>query len=449
MPEAGLIENHHVQPSLRGNREDGVPQVGSRGFRGSGLRALLILQLVYVMNFLDRQIVGILATPIKADLHLSDTQLGLMGGLAFAIFYTGLGIPIAWLADRRSRVKIISLALFVWSAFTAACGLAQNFAQLFLCRTMVGVGEAGGVAPSYSLVSDSFPQAQRGRALSLLLVGIPLGSAAGILLGGLIASAINWRTAFIVVGAMGVFLAPLVRLGVPEPIRGAHDPAERQAPKSFTATMTFLAQKSSFWLLSLGASSGAIIGYGSAFWLPSVFQRSYGLSLSQTALFYGSVVLIGGTGGVAIGGRLADRFGTRSLRAYALIPAIAFLLCVPFYAAAIFSPRLIIAWPLLVLAQALALIWAAPAVTAIQHIAFPSMRASASASFQLINNLVGLGIGTVAIGFISDQLTRRIGPDALRWSILSGLGFYIIAAILYFLASRCLRRDWIEPHSER
>ncbi len=174
--------------------------------------ALLMLVVVYTFNFIDRQIVGILAVPIKADLGLTDAQLGLMGGLAFALFYTGLGIPVAMLADRVSRTWIITIALGLWSAFTAACGLAQNFWHLFLARLGVGVGEAGGVTPAYSLLMDYFPPGQRARAVSIYSFGIPIGSALGIVLGGVIASLIDWRWAFFAVGVAGIMLAPVFRM---------------------------------------------------------------------------------------------------------------------------------------------------------------------------------------------------------------------------------------------
>ena len=184
---------------------------------------MFILVVVYTFNFIDRQIVGILAVPIKADLGLSDTQLGLMGGLAFALFYTGLGIPVAMLADRWKRTWIMTAALTIWSGMTAVCGLAQNFWQLFLARLGVGVGEAGGVAPAYSLISDYFPSHQRARALSVYSFGIPIGSALGILFGGYIASKIDWRFAFFAVGLAGIVVAPIFKLTVAEPERGQYD----------------------------------------------------------------------------------------------------------------------------------------------------------------------------------------------------------------------------------
>ena len=191
--------------------------------------ALGMLLAVYTLNFVDRIILGILVPSIKAELHLTDTELGLLGGTAFAIFYTALGVPIGWLADRFNRVWIIAVSFGLWSAFSAASGLVYSFAQLFIARLGVGVGEAGGVAPAYSLISDYFPTARRARALAIYSFGIPIGSAAGLLFGGLIASSVNWRMAFLVVGALGVVLAPIFGYAVREPARGGFDAAYCQA----------------------------------------------------------------------------------------------------------------------------------------------------------------------------------------------------------------------------
>ncbi|MCW8925888.1 MAG: MFS transporter, partial [Xanthomonadales bacterium] len=250
---------------------------------------LFILVLVYTFNFIDRQIIGILAVPIKADLGLSDTQLGLMGGLAFALFYTGLGIPVAMLADRFSRTWIMTAALATWSAMTALCGLAGNFWQLFAARLGVGVGEAGGVAPAYSLIADYFPSGERARAIGIYSFGIPIGSATGIVFGGVIASMIDWRYAFFIVGLAGLSLAPVFRLTVREPQRGRYDnhAVTGQTP-GLQQILATLAAKPSFWLMALGASFSSMIGYGIFFWLPSFFVRSYGLSLLDASLFYGA-----------------------------------------------------------------------------------------------------------------------------------------------------------------
>jgi MFS family permease len=410
---------------------------------GNRAYVLFILVVVYTFNFIDRQIVGILAVPIKADLGLTDTQLGLMGGLAFALFYTGLGIPVAMLADRFSRTWIMTAALTIWSAMTAASGLATNFGQLFLARLGVGVGEAGGVAPAYSLISDYFPPGQRARALSIYSFGIPIGSAIGIVFGGIIASLINWRYAFFIVGLAGIIIAPVFRLTIKEPPRGQYDRqrSDTQAPSLKTILNTLL-HKPSFWLLSLGASCSSMMGYGVFFWLPSFFVRSYHLSLLNASLFYGAVLLIGGVAGIWAGGWLGDRFGHSNRAQYARIPAIAFVATVPFYILAILSPTLTLSFVVLLVPTALGLAWLGPVISAIQHLVPPNMRATASAIFLFINNLIGIGLGTFAIGLLSDTLQARFGDDSLRYSILAGTGFYIIASVLFFLAARWLEQDW-------
>ena len=404
---------------------------------------LLMLVLVYTFNFIDRQIVGILAVPIKADLGLSDTQLGLMGGLAFALFYTGLGIPVAMLADRFSRTWIMTVALAVWSAMTAACGLAQNFAQLFMARLGVGVGEAGGVAPAYSLIADYFPPHQRARALSIYSFGIPIGSALGIVFGGLIASKIDWRFAFFAVGLAGIVLAPIFRLTVKEPPRGRYDPVHvKRRPPGLRELLRTLATKPSFWLVSLGAACSSMMGYGLFFWLPSFFVRSYGLTLLQASLYFGAIVLVGGLVGIWAGGWLGDKLGRLQRTRYLQVPAVAFCATVPFYVLALFSPNLALIFTLLLVPIAMGLVWLGPVIAVIQHLVRPDMRATASAVFLFINNLIGLGLGTWAIGALSDALTQQFGSESLRYSILAGTMFYLLAALLFWLATRWLERDW-------
>ncbi|NNK05492.1 MAG: MFS transporter [Xanthomonadales bacterium] len=404
---------------------------------------LFILVLVYTFNFIDRQIVGILAIPIKADLGLTDGQLGLMGGLAFALFYTGLGIPVAMLADRFNRTWIITTALVIWSGMTAVSGLANNFWQLFAARLGVGIGEAGGVAPAYSLIADYFPPGRRARALSVYSFGIPIGSAIGIVFGGIIASMVSWRAAFFVVGLAGIVLAPIFRMTVREPPRGRYDRKRRdEAAPGLRLILRTLVAKPSFWLLSVGASFSSMMGYGVFFWLPSFFVRSYNLTLLNASLFYGAVLLLGGLAGIWAGGWLGDRFGQDQRSQYARIPAFAFIASVPFYLLAILSPTLTLAFFVLLVPTALGLVWLGPVISVIQHLVRPDMRATASAIFLFINNLIGIGLGTYAIGALSDLLAAQFGDESLRYSILAGTGFYIVAATLFFLAARWLDRDW-------
>ncbi len=404
---------------------------------------LCILVLVYTFNFIDRQIVGILAIPIKEDLGLTDTQLGLMGGLAFALLYTTLAIPIAMAADRMSRTWIMTGALVVWSGMTAVCGMAQNFWQLFFARVGVGIGEAGGVAPAYSLISDFFPPNQRARALSVYSFGIPIGSALGIVFGGIIATLVDWRFAFIVVGAAGIVVAPLFRATVREPVRGAFDAkGSVSSPASLTEIMRVLLKKPSFWGLSLAASCSSMMGYGLFFWLPSFFVRSYDVTLLKASLVYGAILLVGGIAGTWLGGSLADRFGETNRSAYARIPAFAFLATVPFYMIGVMSPTLTISVLVMIVPTALGLAWLGPVISAVQHLVPPNMRATASAIFLFVNNLIGIGIGTLAIGAISDGLQDRFGDESLRYAILAGTTFYLLAASIFLLTARRLEQDW-------
>lgn len=407
-----------------------------------------ILVVAYTLNFLDRQILGILAAPIKADLHLTDSQVGLMGGLAFALLYSTLGIPIAWLADRSSRRRIMAGALAIWSGFTALCGLTTGFWQLFLARVGVGIGEAGGVAPAYSLISDYFPKAQRARALALYSLGIPIGGGCGILFGGLIASEINWRAAFAIVGSAGVLLAPMLLRTVRDPHRGGYDaegkPATPAAPPRFVEVFSILARKSSFWLMAFGAAMSSVCGYGVAFWLPSFFMRSMQMSLVQTSLYYSAITLFGGCLGIFGGGWIADRVGARTRSAYPKIPAVAFMIAMPCFFLAVNTSCAALAFPLFLIATGLNLAWLGPILTAVQHLVPAHMRTTASASFLMINNLLGIAVGYYYFGAVSDALKPHFGDESLRYAIYTGLGFYLISSVLFVLASRSIKKHWVD-----
>ncbi len=414
--------------------------------RSLGYRSyvLAVLVLVYTFNFIDRQIVGILAVPIKKELALTDSQLGIMGGLAFALFYTFLGIPIARLADRANRVRIMTFALALWSMATAACGMTHTFVQLFLARLGVGVGEAGGVAPAYSLICDYFPKSQRARALGVYSFGIPLGSALGIVAGGFITHWMSWRMAFAIVGLAGLILAPLLRMTVKEPVRGGLDGAQSLGARPALAeVITVLVSKPSFWGLSLGAASASMMGYGLFFWMPSFLVRSFGLTLVQASLYYGALILVGGVAGIWLGSVMADRYGTSRKGAYALIPAIAFVGTLPFYVGGVLSSSIEICMAISLIPTALGLMWLGPILTAVQHIVPSTMRATASALFLFINNLIGIGVGTTLIGVLSDAFqVRGAGVQSLRYAILAGTGFYVVAALFLFFAARHLAADW-------
>lgn len=399
---------------------------------------LAMLLLVYVFNFVDRQILAILAGSIQRDLQLSDGQMGLLGGLAFALLYSTLGVPLAWLADRTSRSWVVTVSLALWSGFTALCGFAQGFWHIFLARLGVGIGEAGGVAPSYALIADYFPAHRRAFALSVYSLGIPLGSAAGVLAGGYIAAMVDWRAAFVAVGLAGIAVAPLFKLtvrDVPKPVAQA-EPAPR-----FRVIAGSLARKPSFWLLSFGAATSSMLGYGIAFWLPSLLQRSFGLNLVEVSHFIGAMLLIGGVAGMLLGGWLGDRLGGGDRAFLAYLPALAFVIGVPLFAAGIYSPDAKLAFVLFLVPQAMAYVWLGPVLSAVQLLVPPAQRSTASALFLLINNLIGLGGGIFALGALSDALTPTYGHDALRYSMLYSLVLYLVSAVLMTLAGPRLRRD--------
>lgn len=407
---------------------------------------LAMLLVVYIFNFIDRQILSILAAPIQADLDLSDGEMGLLGGLSFALLYSTMAVPLAALADRTSRSWVIAVSLAAWSGFTALCGLAQNFWHIFLARLGVGIGEAGGVAPSYALIGDYFPSSQRATALSIYSLGIPIGSGLGVLMGGHIAATVDWRAAFFAVGLAGVIIVPVFKFLVRDkakPKVAADNPSPLPEAPSLKETAGILARKKSFWFLSFGAAMSSMLGYGIAFWLPSLLIRSFGFDLVQASQFFGAVLLIGGVVGVMAGGLLADRLGGRDRAYYAWLPGLAFFLGAPLFAAGITSSDWKLAFVLFLLPQALAYIWLGPVLSAVQHLVVPAARSTASALFLLINNLIGLGGGIYALGALSDFLTPIYAEEALRYSMLYALGLYGIAALLMALAGPSLRRDWV------
>ncbi|MBN3785968.1 MFS transporter [Burkholderia sp. Ac-20353] len=414
--------------------------------RAGGYRwlVLVMLLLVYALNWIDRQIIGILVIPIKHELGLTDTQLGTLGGVAFAIFYAGLGVPIAWLADRKSRTWIVTISLGLWSLFTALCGMATSFWQMFAYRMGVGVGEAGGVAPSFALITDYFPRHLRSRAIAIYAFGIPIGSAAGIMLGGWIANTVNWRTAFIAVGLAGLLLTPVFRALVREPVRAADAAASEREPAdppSLTAIVALLVRKRSFLFLALGSSLASLMNYGLVFWLPAFFSRTFSLGLMAISVSYGAVVLVGGVLGVWLGGWLGDRFGPDNPSTYVRAGATMLAASVPFYVAGLMMSSPYFALLLFVVPAALSYVWFSPIISSIQLLAPPPARATASACFLFINNLIGVGLGSLILGALSDAMRVHFGTQSLRYSILCGLTIYLVAAVLFAIASRYVNRD--------
>jgi predicted MFS family arabinose efflux permease len=404
---------------------------------------LSMLVIVYVFNFLDRQIVTILAEPIKNDLGLNDTQIGLMTGLAFALFYTVLGIPLARLADRSNRVSIITGALVVWSGMTAVCGMAQNFTQMLAARIGVAVGEAGCTPPAHSLIADYYPPEQRASALSIYALGIPIGSILGLLAGGWIAEFYGWRMAFFLVGIPGIALAFLVKMTIREPIRGMSDPTTSTATEQLPliATMKHLLKNRTLLHVAMGGALTSFVGYGLGQWLPAYFIRIHEMGIAETATYFGLVLGVASAIGTVLGGILSDKLSTRDIRFYAWLPAAGVLLAFPFYVAAMLSDNPYIAIAILVVPSLLNSLWLGPSFGTIQNLAPTRMRAIASALMLFILNIIGLGLGPFLVGVLSDLLSGTFGIDSLRYAILIATIAYFWAGAHFIMASKTIRQD--------
>jgi len=428
---------------------DRSPELVAAGFTKRYSHYVLgVLLVVYVFNFIDRQILAILAESIKNDLGLSDTQIGALSGLAFGIFYATLGIPIARLADKHSRVNIISICLTIWSAMTALSGFAQNYWQLLVARIGVGIGEAGGSPPSHSLLADYFAENERATALGIYAIGIPVGILFGNLLGGWINEFFGWRNAFLIVGIPGIALAILLRFTVKEPPRGMSDPIEDRSKKPaqvpFKQVVSTMWSFKSFRQLSLGAGTQAFVGYGAIAWMPAFLQRTHDMSSGQVGTALGLIIGIAGGLGTFLGGYMADRLGKRDIRWYMWIPAGGFLIAVP-TSLGVFSLDTL--WVILALYAIPAFatnLYTGPTFGMTQSLAPLAMRASASALLLFIINIIGLVFGPTAVGFFSDLFQSSFNmPDTegLRWALIVCSLVYLVSFVNYALAAKHLKGD--------
>ena len=403
-----------------------------------------LLTIVYVFNFLDRQVVNILGDAIITDLGLTDTQFGMLSGIAFAAIYATLGMPIARWADAGVRRNVIALAVAVWSTMTVLCGTAQNFWQMFFMRAGVGVGEAGGSPPAHSIISDIFPANQRATALSIYSLGIYGGSLIGLVAGGYLASEFSWRIAFVVVGLPGLLLALLVRFLIHEPPRGLAESRRDVKPATFTAVLDILWTRKSFRHIALGCALHAFVTYGLSAFMPIFLIRVHEMPIARIGVILGLVTGIGGMLGTFGGGYLSDRLANRSgeRRWYIWVPLISTVAAIPFY------------WFSLMLADtgvAAAITWFVPSVIAGMYLG-PClsmthglvglrMRAQASAILFFVLNLIGLGIGPLATGLLSDYLRPEYGNLSIRYALVSMVLVNVWCASHYYLATRTLRED--------
>jgi predicted MFS family arabinose efflux permease len=409
--------------------------------------ALGILCFVYVLNFLDRQLLSILAKPIQDELGVTDGQLGRISGLYFALFYCLLAIPVGWFADRANRVRVLSFACALWSAATVACGLTTTYPQLVAARMAVGVGEAGGVPPSYAIISDYFPPGTRGTALSLFNLGPPIGLALGVAFGASIAAAYSWRLAFICLGAVGIVAALIVVLVVREPVRGGLD-----APR--VGSETGAAVKAAFWptcrmffsnpvLLRVSLATGAtqFVTYALMNFTVLFLMREKGMTLEEVAVYYALLVGIAISAGMYVSGRLIDRYAPRSKAAYAYLPAIALALAIPAFIGFVWAPTWPLALAFLAVPTFLNYFYLSPAVALVQEQVQPHQRVLAGALLLLVMNLIGLGLGPTFLGAVSDYF-RPIHPDhSLQMAFYTLVPFYVLAVLSFLWLARALKRE--------
>ncbi len=400
-----------------------------------------ILMLTYTFSIMDRQIVSILVEDLRAEFNLSDAQLGILSGLAFALFYATLGIPIARLADRANRVKIVSIAVAVWSVMTALCGAAGNFVHLFLARVGVGIGEAGGIPPSHSIITDYFDKSQRGMALSIYSMGTSVGGFLGLVIGGYVAQHYGWRAAFLVLGIPGIFLALLMWLTVKEPKRGTFDEkpkgsaTSQQAKRlSFTEAAVELAKNAVLTRIVAGHILAIFVGYSLFGWLPALFMRKFELGQADVGLIVGLIISGGGIPGLILGGYVGDKMGSVDMRWRALIPMISLLAATPLLLFGMLANSVILASILFGCGVFLYKIHWGPHLALVQEVVAPELRAQAAAYAMFFANMLGLGVGPVIIGLMSDLARPQYGEDSLTVALMVALSAFVLGAIAYWRA---------------
>ena len=413
---------------------------------------LILLTIVYGFNFIDRQIVGILAPFIQEDLSLTNTELGLLIGLAFAVFYTTVAIPIAWLADRYNRVNILSIALATWSGFTALTGLATNFVQIGLARMGVGIGEAGGSPPSHSIISDMYPKEERASALGVYAMGIPIGvMAAYFVTAALIGTSsddVNWREIFVFLGVSGILLAIIVKLVIREPVRGAMEFNDQReiAKPPFVESLKTLLRIPAWWAMCFGIAFGSFVSYSK-----SAFHTKYLVTLDPSFDFQTLVIILGVingityAGGAFFGARLADKWGKRDIRAYGWLPAISITLCLPIGIAAWWSPSVemnLIFTSFFLLFMG---IYLGPSFAIAQTLAPIHMRAMSTALFFFILNMIGLGLGPSISGWMIDLYNANYGNvESIRYAMTVTSLMFIPSIISFLIVARKLPKDWAD-----
>ena len=406
---------------------------------------LWILLIVYIFNFIDRQIVNILAEPIALELGLSDTQIGLMTGLAFALFYTALGLPIARYADRptTNRPRLIAIALATWSAMTALCGVATNFVQLLLARIGVGVGEAGCTPPAHSLISDIVPPERRSSALAFYALGIPIGTLLGMMIGGLLADWVGWRKAFLIVGLPGIVLALVVHFMLRDPrqrLASTEQARTASTPElSLWAAVRSVMGSRAFVLLLAAGSTASFLAYGKTTWTTIFFQRTHELTPGEVGFWFGVINGAAGIFGTWLGGYLADRFGAKNRRHVLTAPAIAMAVAAPIAFLAYQASTWQVALVLLIVPTLCNSLYCGPTYSAAQGLVPLRARAIAAAVVLFFQNLIGLGLGPLFFGMLSDMLQPSYGEESVRYVLYGAAFLGLIPAFFFWRCS--LRLD--------
>lgn len=402
---------------------------------------LFVLLVVYLLSFLDRQIISILAEDIKGDLSLSDTQLGLLTGFAFAIFYAGLGVPVARLAEKRDRITIISVCVAIWSAMTAAGAYAGNFIQLALTRAGVGVGEAGSVAPAHSIIADTFPLEKRSRAMAIFQLGVPLGVLAGFYIGGTLAESMGWRDTLLYAGLAGLFVALLVKVTLKDTRQSQHqEKGEAPESRAFKKDVAQLLAIPAYRHLCFAATFASAAGYAILGFLPAYLIRSFDMPVSTVGTNLAFIIGIGSGIGLFMGGIVADSLATKNYKAPLWVCVSVSALAAPFFTLALLSGTESTIFYYLILPFVLNLAWMGPNWAMVQAVAPVHTRATASALVLLSINLFGLGVGPLLIGVSSDFFAGQGVNNPLQFALLFGPTMSALAAVFYVLAARRLKK---------
>ncbi|MEW6089525.1 MAG: MFS transporter [Pseudomonadota bacterium] len=406
--------------------------------------ALFVLMLGYTANYVDRQILAILLEPIKQDLGVSDTQLGFLSGITFAIFYATLGVPIAMLADRSNRRNIVAAAIAIFSTMTVVCGFVTSFVQLALARIGVGIGEAGSSPPSHSMISDMFPPEKRASAMGIYSLGINIGILVGFLVGGWVSQWYGWRAAFFVVGAPGILIALLIRFTLKEPERGHADgiaaQASAAAPK-FGEVWKLLWAQRSFRHIAFGCALAAFAGYAGVTWIPAFLIRSYQMGPGEIGTWLALIIGFVGGAGTYVTGWLADRYSKRDVRWNLWVVAIIMFLSFPFSVGMYLAGDKYMTLAFFLIPAFAGAAYIGPSLAMTQALVTLRMRAVASALLFLILNLIGMGLGPQAVGFVSDLYLPAYGQESLRYALLTIMFVWIWAGIHFVLGAKTLKDD--------